>query len=263
MNAIHLQHPPSQDEHGAMQSQNYYYFYGATSDSSPLTTTHRFGEDNAYPTMPPSTIATAVHQRGAPTTSSGFFNDLQQLEQEHETDCFDQYPSISDFEAIVQGYLRNLSPKKRDKALVDRKRYSLIARVLKDPRNTSISTAQFRFWVKKMFQLVPGQNGLDIVCHDNKPVAMREQIYTILVRAHKEANHGGRDKTSALVSHLLFDAMQHSTLRYFFVRFDADIPGYLRNWLHGLSGIAPFACLDVMGAKVRRSVSYRGHHQTT
>ncbi|ORY96579.1 hypothetical protein BCR43DRAFT_547874 [Syncephalastrum racemosum] len=113
-----------------------------------------------------------------------------------EADC---YPSDGEFESIVQNYLRNLSSKKRDKALVDRRRYSLIVRVLKDPRNTAISTAQFRFWVKKMFQLVPLRNGMDVVCHDSKPVAMREEIYSILVRAHKEANHGGRDKTSALV----------------------------------------------------------------
>jgi len=72
----------------------------------------------------------------------------------------------------------------------------MILQVLKDPRNTAVSTAQFRFWVKKMFQLPSRQ----IVCHDGKPVAMREQIYGILVRAHREAHHGGRDKTSALVS---------------------------------------------------------------
>ncbi|KAI8576818.1 hypothetical protein K450DRAFT_274397 [Umbelopsis ramanniana AG] len=110
----------------------------------------------------------------------------------------DQYPTYEDFQCIVQEYLDNLSPKKRDKALVDQHRYTLILQVLKDPRNTAISTAQFRFWVKKMFQLAPTDT-LDIVCHDNKPVAMREQIYEILVRAHREAHHGGRDKTSALV----------------------------------------------------------------
>ncbi|ORZ24063.1 hypothetical protein BCR42DRAFT_468358, partial [Absidia repens] len=102
-----------------------------------------------------------------------------------------------EFRAIVDDYLNNLSPKKRDKALVDQHRYYLIQQVLRDPRNTAISTAQFRFWVKKMFQLQLGT--MDIICHDNKPVAVKEQIYDILVRAHREAHHGGRDKTSALV----------------------------------------------------------------
>jgi hypothetical protein len=110
----------------------------------------------------------------------------------------DPLPTFEEFQSIIDNYLHNLSPKKRDKALVDHARYCLIQEVLKNPRNTSISTAQFRFWVKKMFQLQPGS--YDLVCHDNKPVAMKEQIYDILVNAHKEAHHGGRDKTSAIVS---------------------------------------------------------------
>ncbi|KAI9261784.1 hypothetical protein EDC94DRAFT_540963 [Helicostylum pulchrum] len=109
----------------------------------------------------------------------------------------DPLPTFEEFQGIINDYLGNLSPKKRDKALVDHARYCLIQDVLKNPRNTLISTAQFRFWVKKMFQLQPGS--YDLVCHDNKPVAMKEQIYDILVNAHKEAHHGGRDKTSAIV----------------------------------------------------------------
>ncbi|KAI8976464.1 hypothetical protein BDB01DRAFT_853106 [Pilobolus umbonatus] len=113
----------------------------------------------------------------------------------HHYNDQDQYPSYEEFDAIIQDYLQNLSSKKRDKALIDHARYTMILQVLKDPRNTAVSTAQFRFWVKKMFQLTTRQQ----VCHDGKPVAMREQIYGILVRAHREAHHGGRDKTSALV----------------------------------------------------------------
>ncbi|ORZ23524.1 hypothetical protein BCR42DRAFT_319196, partial [Absidia repens] len=110
-----------------------------------------------------------------------------------------QYPSSQDFDDIVQNYLDKLSFKKRDKALIDRQRYELILQVLQEPKNTSVSTAQFRFWVKKMFQLVPLHNGRLVVCHDNKPVAMREQIYHILIWAHRQSHHGGRDKTSTLV----------------------------------------------------------------
>ena len=120
----------------------------------------------------------------------------------------DQFPPVVEFENIVQDYLQNLSTKKRDKALVDRQRYQLILQVLKDPRNTAISTAQFRFWVKKMFQL-QRSNTKDIVCHDDKPVAMREHIYSILVQAHRDAHHGGRDKTSALV--ILFEISKDTT----------------------------------------------------
>jgi hypothetical protein len=116
----------------------------------------------------------------------------------HHYNDQDQYPSYEEFDAIVQDYLQNLSSKKRDKALIDQARYAMILQVLKDPRNTTVSTAQFRFWVKKMFQLTSSSG--QRVYHDGKPVAMREEIYGILVRAHREAHHGGRDKTSALVS---------------------------------------------------------------
>ncbi|KAI7858434.1 hypothetical protein BDC45DRAFT_498344 [Circinella umbellata] len=128
---------------------------------------------------------------------SGRFFPQQSTPPDEPFDDENQLPTPGQFDAIVDDYLNNLSPKKRDKALVDQERYQLIQQVLKDPRNTAISTAQFRFWVKKMFQLQPGT--IDLVCHDRKPVAMKEQIYSILVRAHRDAQHGGRDKTSALV----------------------------------------------------------------
>jgi len=137
----------------------------------------------------------------------------------------DPLPSFEEFQGIINDYLQNLSPKKRDKALVDHARYCLIQEVLKNPRNTSISTAQFRFWVKKMFQLQPGS--YDLVCHDNKPVAMREQIYDILVNAHKEAHHGGRDKTSAIVSIPIILAFHQADL--YSVRFEINSPGFPKN----------------------------------
>lgn len=131
-----------------------------------------------------------------------------QHQNTHHYNDQDQYPSYDEFDAIVQDYLQNLSSKKRDKALIDQARYAMILQVLKDPRNTTVSTAQFRFWVKKMFQLT--SNSGQRVYHDGKPVAMREDIYGILVRAHREAHHGGRDKTSALVS-LSIDNNQTNT----------------------------------------------------
>lgn len=139
---------------------------------------------------------------------------------------YDQYPSFEEFEIIIQDYLKNLSSKKRDKALIDRNRYVMILQVLKDPRNTAISTAQFRFWVKKMFQLHAKQ----VVCHDGKPVATREEIYGILVHAHREAHHGGRDKTSALVC-VLFLLYKKCifTKNKSYNRFAEGIHGYPRS----------------------------------
>lgn len=149
----------------------------SSNNSTPMTTANSLP---FYMTPPP------------PTTSS-HNDDYDTMMQEYQ-----QFPSTEEFEAIVNHYLQNLSSKKRDKALVDSHRYKLILQVLKDPRNTAISTAQFRFWVKKMFRLSTSDY-MEFVCHDDKPVATREDIYNILIIAHKEAHHGGRDKTSALV----------------------------------------------------------------
>lgn len=156
----------------------------------------------------PSSTSTSSFSPSPPSLLSPTSTDVSSLDMHYIYDQ-DQYPSPQTFGTIVQDYLQNLSTKKRDKALVDQHRYDLILQVLKDPRNTAISTAQFRFWVKKMFQLVSKTEAKPslatttttnwAVYHDDKPVAMQEQIYPILIQAHREAHHGGRDKTSALV----------------------------------------------------------------
>ncbi|WWC68449.1 uncharacterized protein I206_102377 [Kwoniella pini CBS 10737] len=108
------------------------------------------------------------------------------------------FPSPHKFNLMVQDYLKNLSPKKREKALLTQKMYDAVLSVLEDPKDTSTKTAQFRFWAKKMFQLTNFGNE-KIVCHDHKPVAVKEQIYEVLCHCHGQAGHGGRDKTSAQV----------------------------------------------------------------
>lgn len=141
-----------------------------------------------------ATAAATAAAAGSPF----YFTPPSSIDYDHVMHEYQQFPSSEEFNAIVNDYLQNLSSKKRDKALVDSHRYKLILQVLKDPRNTAISTAQFRFWVKKMFRLFSSEY-MEFVCHDDKPVATREDIYGILILAHKEAHHGGRDKTSALV----------------------------------------------------------------
>jgi hypothetical protein len=87
----------------------------------------------------------------------------------------------------------------------------------------SQANSSFSFWVKKMFQLLPNDPKVpDVskddqshphfrtltsylrkwekkICHEGKPVAVREKLFKILTIAHKECQHGGRDKTSAQV----------------------------------------------------------------
>ncbi|KAL4788405.1 hypothetical protein BJX76DRAFT_315543 [Aspergillus varians] len=113
------------------------------------------------------------------------------------------FPNAKEFDKLVKSYVDDLSVKKQDKALIHAKRARNIRTVLIDPKNTAIESAQFRFWVKKMFKLqVVGGNTSDcrrMICHEGKPVAIREKLFKILTKAHQQCQHGGRDKTSAQV----------------------------------------------------------------
>ena len=112
------------------------------------------------------------------------------------------FPSPHKFNLMVCDYLRGLSPKQRQKALLTQKMYNAVMMVLVDPKNTSIKTAQFRFWTKKMFSIT-NYGGDDVIVHETRPVAVRENMYEVLCHCHNESGHGGRDKTSAQVSIIL------------------------------------------------------------
>ncbi|KAL4866415.1 hypothetical protein BDV12DRAFT_187483 [Aspergillus spectabilis] len=113
------------------------------------------------------------------------------------------FPNVKEFDKLVKSYVNDLSVKKQDKALIHAKRARNIRTVLIDPKDTAIESAQFRFWVKKMFKL-QGVGGSTsdcrrMICHEGKPVAIREKLFKILTKAHQQCQHGGRDKTSAQV----------------------------------------------------------------
>ena len=107
----------------------------------------------------------------------------------------DGFCSEAEFENILAEYILGLNPRKREKALMTQAMYDSILHTLTHPNNTRESTAQFRFWTKKMFRLVTTAHA-QIVTHENRPVAVREQIYDVLVQCHSQCSHGGRDKTS-------------------------------------------------------------------
>ncbi|KAL2863452.1 integrase zinc binding domain-containing protein [Aspergillus lucknowensis] len=113
------------------------------------------------------------------------------------------FPNVQEFDKLVKSYVDDLSVKKQDKALIHARRAQNIKTVLIDPKDTAIESAQFRFWVKKMFKLqAVGGNAPDctkMICHEGKPVAIREKLFKILTKAHQQCQHGGRDKTSAQV----------------------------------------------------------------
>ncbi|KAJ9385511.1 hypothetical protein DTO063F5_4104 [Paecilomyces variotii] len=112
------------------------------------------------------------------------------------------FPDVREFDRLMASYVDDLSVKKQDKALIHAARARNIRSVLMDPKDTAVESAQFRFWVKKMFKLqaIDGQNPeCRMICHEGKPVAIREKLFKILTKAHQECQHGGRDKTSAQV----------------------------------------------------------------
>ncbi|KAJ6107923.1 hypothetical protein N7523_009246 [Penicillium sp. IBT 18751x] len=125
----------------------------------------------------------------------------------------DGFPDAKEFDRLMRrtltqyfllvSYVDDLSVKKQDKALIHARRARNIRTVLIDPKDTAVESAQFRFWVKKMFKLqTVGMGTADcrkMICHEGKPVAIREKLFKILTKAHQQCQHGGRDKTSAQV----------------------------------------------------------------
>jgi hypothetical protein len=128
-----------------------------------------------------------------PTDLSALQYPLQQAQPSYQG-----FPTAAQFNGMLDEYLSSLSPKKQAKALLTQQMYDDILTVLLHPTETKTGSAQFRFWAKKMFKLISTQVA-HIVIHDNKPVAVKEQLYDVLVQCHGQASHGGRDKTAAQV----------------------------------------------------------------
>lgn len=113
----------------------------------------------------------------------------------------DGLPTQARFEELVQNYLDNMCARKKEKALIDDAYFNNIVAVLFYPNSKKICTPQFRFWVRKMFELGPYPDGSLGPVHgpDKRPVATKSQIYDILCHAHASILHAGRDKTMAKV----------------------------------------------------------------
>ncbi|KAF7970338.1 hypothetical protein HWV62_24298 [Athelia sp. TMB] len=124
------------------------------------------------------------------------------------------FPTYAQYKAIESKYLSSLAATKKPKALISQDTFDSIWDLLNDLSLTHIRTAQFRFWVRKMFTLsTPWQLGMIkpedstnpvfmnalVVTHRGRPVAVQEQLYDILVFCHARSDHGGRDKTCAIV----------------------------------------------------------------
>ncbi|KAE8147953.1 hypothetical protein BDV25DRAFT_168777 [Aspergillus avenaceus] len=118
----------------------------------------------------------------------------------------DGFPNVREFDQLMKSYVDDLSVKKQDKALIHAKRARNIRAVLLDPKDTTVESAQFRCQYALVTELItPHADTLmttkctKMICHEGKPVAIREKLFKILTRAHQQCQHGGRDKTSAQV----------------------------------------------------------------
>ncbi|EIW74765.1 hypothetical protein CONPUDRAFT_16825, partial [Coniophora puteana RWD-64-598 SS2] len=120
-------------------------------------------------------------------------------------------PTFEEYKQLESNYLNCLSPRKRDKALITQAMFDKIWDVLQAPELCTIENPQFRFWVRKMFRLShhhrqhysqhpAGEPDIPpVVLHENRPVAVVEQLYDLLCYCHEQASHGGRDKTCAVI----------------------------------------------------------------
>lgn len=137
----------------------------------------------------------------------------------------DGFSSRAQHDWCVEQYLGGMCEKKRAKALIvrvlsskisirftcrrddtnrsclffhqDISTYERVLGVLFDETDKKTETAQFRWWVRRTFRLIKDPRG-HYLLHENRPLAVKEQIYDILVYCHSECGHGGRDKTSAV-----------------------------------------------------------------
>ncbi|PGG96298.1 hypothetical protein AJ80_09846 [Polytolypa hystricis UAMH7299] len=123
------------------------------------------------------------------------------MKSEHVVPTIEGFPNVEDFEKVVNSFLNALSIYKKDKALITSRRARDVKMVLLHPKDVSFQSANFRFWVRKMFTLEPNKRPESewVICHKGKPVAIREKFFKILTRAHHQCDHGGRDKTSVCV----------------------------------------------------------------
>ncbi|KDQ10411.1 hypothetical protein BOTBODRAFT_496040 [Botryobasidium botryosum FD-172 SS1] len=118
------------------------------------------------------------------------------------------FPSREAFQATLEAYTSGVNRKNREKTLLTQAVYNDILKLLLAPPeiddseidiDPAINSLHFRAWVRKTFN-VKQLGGVDVVTHNDRAVAVQEQLYDILVHCHAQTNHGGRDRTCAMVN---------------------------------------------------------------
>ncbi|KZT25051.1 hypothetical protein NEOLEDRAFT_1066259, partial [Neolentinus lepideus HHB14362 ss-1] len=108
------------------------------------------------------------------------------------------FPTRAQFAEIIDDYLSSLNRRRASKALISSELYNTILYTLRNPRDVTVEDPQFRFWARKMFTL--DDTGRELR-HQQRPVAIKEDLYNILVQCHERCRHGGRDRTCSEIQH--------------------------------------------------------------
>ena len=128
----------------------------------------------------------------------------------YSNDELSGFPTYAQYKQVENAYIRSLTPRRQSKALISQSMFDRIWDVLKYPERQG-ETAQFRFWVRKMFTLSKthrntlsvdvndDESPQEVLLHDNLLVAVQEQLYDLLCYCHGMTSHGGRDKTCSLI----------------------------------------------------------------
>lgn len=105
-----------------------------------------------------------------------------------------------------------------------------------------------------------------MICHEGKPVAIREKLFKILTKAHQQCQHGGRDKTSAQVRRIyswLVDLQLnpiHGTGQFGRPNYIDYFQGSQKSWFHVLSKSVLLVKSAVGVHAWRRPTQGEAHH---
>lgn len=183
-----------QEEHHVTEAPNEESVISLDAAAEFLRTIQERVQKSFLPNVPTTVQSEVAPDGSIPTALPTSYPIQQPIVQ----GSYEGFPTAAQFEEIVNEYVGSLNVKKQAKALLTQEMYNDILSVLLHPFETKTRSPQFRFWAKKMFQLASTPVA-HIVIHEHKPVAVKEQIYDILVQCHRQAAHGGRDKTTAEV----------------------------------------------------------------
>ncbi|KAJ8652802.1 hypothetical protein O0I10_011541 [Lichtheimia ornata] len=112
------------------------------------------------------------------------------------TEC--SWLSRNKFQELLEHYRSLASPTRRTKVFINQEMYNDIKGVLEDSRYSHQRGNRFGPWVRERFKLTVFANGITIVTllrDETKMIAVEEQLYNTVTRAHEDCSHGGRDAT--------------------------------------------------------------------